>query len=55
MPSFPLRPYSCDGEISLALFTGLGFIAYGVGLVVIGLAIHAARRHEPTATPSVAT
>jgi uncharacterized membrane protein HdeD (DUF308 family) len=40
---------------TLALFTGLGFIAYGVGLVVIGLAIHAARRHEAPAAPSVAT
>jgi len=40
---------------TLALFTGLGFIAYGVGLVVIGLAIHAAGRHAAPAAPRVAT
>lgn len=40
---------------TLALFTGLGFIAYGVGMVVVGLAIHAYGRHAAPATPSVAT
>ena len=41
---------------TLALFTGLGFIAYGVGMVVIGLAIHAYGRHgAPSAPPRVAT
>jgi uncharacterized membrane protein HdeD (DUF308 family) len=40
---------------TLALFTGLGFIAYGVGLVVIGLALHAAGRDATPAAPRVAT
>ena len=40
---------------TLALFTGLGFIAYGVGMVVLGLAIHAAKRHAAPAAPRVAT
>ena len=39
---------------TLALITGLGFIAYGAGMVVIGLAIHAARRAEAPGVPRAA-
>src|SRR4051794_19730520 len=37
---------------TLALFTGLGFIAYGVGMVILGLALRATSADRPTSQPS---